>query len=410
MSHAAREWLNAAQASELLGVRRETLYAYASRGQVRVRREAGTRVYARADLESLKVRSEARRGHAAVAASALRFGEPVLDTRVSSIAADGPRYRGRSALELTREQVSAERVAELLWTGELPVHEPTWPRAAKGDLASVRAPRGASLSPTSSMLLVLASRPSDGEACWERSLDDELGPARHLARLLAAAPALCTGAAALEQALCADSLASALLASLGVQGTASAEAAVNRALVLIADHELNASTFVARVAASAGADVARSLLAALSTLSGGRHGGMCDRLDAVLDGFEEPEQALGWVRRELEARRALPGFGHPLYAQGDPRTAPLLADSAELGARKPRVRAVQVAREAMALAGGEPPTVDLGLVALAAALGLPRGGAGTIFALGRTLGYVAHVFEQREQGFLLRPRAHYVGI
>ncbi|HET9929180.1 MAG TPA: citrate synthase [Polyangiaceae bacterium] len=409
MSSAEGEWLGAKEASALLGVRRETLYAYASRGLVRVRRVGSARVYARADLEALRARSQARRGHAAVAAGALRFGEPVLDTRVSSIGADGPRYRGRSAVELAQQDVSAERVAELLWTEVLPEHEPVWPRAEKVELDALRERQRVELSPAGAMLLVLANTPHD-EGAASRSREDELDSARRLLRLVAAAPALGLPPRWLDKALSARTLAAALLSSLAKRSSEPAEAALNQALTLIADHELNASTFVARVAASAGADMPRSLAAAFATLTGARHGGVCDRLDTVLDGFSRPEQAIAWVRAELAQRRAVPGFGHPLYASGDPRAAPLLRASLELGADVPRVRAVHVAIDAMALAGGEPATVDLGLVAIAAALGLRSGSAAAIFALGRALGYVAHVLEQREQGFLLRPRAHYVGI
>ena len=409
MSSKGGEWLAAADASALLGVRRETLYAYASRGLVRVRRVGNARAYARADLEALRARSQARRGHAAVAAGALRFGEPVLDTRVSTIAVDGPRYRGRSALELVKNNVSAECAAELLWTEVLPEAEPRWPRAQKADLEALSDHRRSELPPMAAMLLVLANAPRD-EHATQRSRDEELDAARRLVRLVAAAPALALPQPWLHKALSARSLARALLASLGKRSSERGESMLNQALVLIADHELTASTFVARVAASAGADMPRALTAAFATLTGTRHGGACDRLDAVLDGFSRPEQALGWIRAELAQRRAVPGFGHPLYATGDPRAAPLLRVSLEVGGDLARVRAVQVAIEAMALAGGEPATVDLGLVAVAAALGLRSGSAAAIFALGRALGYVAHVLEQREQGFLLRPRAHYVGV
>ncbi|MGC4094146.1 MAG: citrate synthase [Polyangiaceae bacterium] len=407
MHSSAREWLSAVEASEFLGVRRETLYAYASRGQLRAQRESGKRVYALRDLEALKARSLSRRGHAAVAAAALHFGEPVLDTRVSAIGADGPRYRGQSALELGQRDVSAERVAELLWSGTLPSVEPRWPRLTRAVFGAGF--RAKPATPAAAMRFTLCNWPSEAGRSWERSQAEELEPARRLLRALAAAPAL-GSAARLDAALNAPCLASALLESLGVRASARARAALNRALVLAADHELNASTFVARVAASAGADLARSLEAAFATLSGGRHGGACDQLEAALAGFARPEQALAWVRTALAERRALPGFGHPLYPAGDPRLAPLLADSVALAPGRKPVRALLTACDAMQLAGAEAPTFDLGLVALSAALGLPRGAAAAVFALGRALGHLAHVFEQRQQGSLLRPRAHYVGV
>src|SRR5450432_3840993 len=115
-------WLSAREASARLGVKLETLYAYASRGLVTSLRGLGPRgrLYATDDVERLRTRHVARSGHGPVAASALRFGEPVLETRVSRVDAAGLYYRGHSASALCRSDVGFERVAELLWTGVLP--------------------------------------------------------------------------------------------------------------------------------------------------------------------------------------------------------------------------------------------------------------------------------------------------
>jgi len=409
MIRADPDWLSAAAAAELLSVRRATLYAYVSRGLVRARAEGKKRVYARADLEMLRVRSAARRGHAAVAGGALLWGEPVLDTRISSVDAAGPRYRGHAALELLQSEVSSERVGELLWSGELPARAPPWPEASSEPIERVSGLVDADTRPLAAMLLVLASLP--GSEC-DLSLalpSESVEFARSVLRLLAAAPAAGKGRRVLAAALRAPSLSASLLAALGGPKTRAARRAVDCALLLLADHELNASTFSARVAAGAGADLPRCLLAAHATLSGRRHGGMCDRIEDMAGRFARPEQALAWVRGELAARRALPGFGHPLYPGGDPRAAPLFELCAEHEGDSPGVRTLAVIREAMELVEGERPTVDLALVALSVSLGLPAGSATAIFALGRSLGYVAHVFEQREQGHLLRPRARYLG-
>src|SRR5512143_2818301 len=109
-------WLDARAAAALLGVQRRTLYAYVARGLLRsAPGERGRqRRYDRGDLERLAIRHRARAGHAAVAASALRWGEPVLDSAVSTIDARGPVYRGLPAVELAARGVGFERVAELL--------------------------------------------------------------------------------------------------------------------------------------------------------------------------------------------------------------------------------------------------------------------------------------------------------
>src|SRR3954451_25252807 len=114
-------WLSSREASERLGVKLATLYAYASRGLIRSLggdRKRG-RIYASDDVERLRTRHAARSGHGPVAAGALRFGGPVLETRISQVSADGLYYRGHSAKTLCRSDVCFERVAELLWTGDL---------------------------------------------------------------------------------------------------------------------------------------------------------------------------------------------------------------------------------------------------------------------------------------------------
>src|SRR5687767_11211200 len=118
------EWLPAPQALALLGVKRKTLYAYVSRGLVRSVPSPGTRtrLYARDDLARLRSRHDARAGHGPLAASALRWGEPVLESAITDIRSDGPAFRGRSAVALAEGGASFEAVATLLWTGELPAH------------------------------------------------------------------------------------------------------------------------------------------------------------------------------------------------------------------------------------------------------------------------------------------------
>src|SRR5829696_2340896 len=117
-----QRWVDAKAAARHLGIQVRSLYAYVSRGQIRsVPGERGRpRLYALADLERLRVRRDARSGHGAVAAGALRWGEPVLDSAITAITARGPAYRGRLAIDLAVEGVPFENVAELLWSGYLP--------------------------------------------------------------------------------------------------------------------------------------------------------------------------------------------------------------------------------------------------------------------------------------------------
>ncbi|HEY5374537.1 MAG TPA: citrate/2-methylcitrate synthase, partial [Polyangiaceae bacterium] len=168
--------------------------------------------------------------------------------------------------------------------------------------------------------------------------------------------------------------------------------------------------FAARVAASTGADLYACIAAALATLSGSAHGGMCDRVEALLDTIGKPARATRTVREWLARGEQIPGFGHPLYAKGDPRGSYLIELARAQHAKSESARTAFALLQAMAQGGHPAPTLDAGLVTLCHCLGLPRGSAATIFALGRTAGWVAHALEQRAAGYVLRPRARYVGV
>jgi len=205
-----------------------------------------------------------------------------------------------------------------------------------------------------------------------------------------------------------QSLAALLCGALGARVTPRATAALELALVLSADHELNPSTFAARIAAGTGANLYACVIAALATLSGPLHGGACDRIEALLSEVVGTRTHVGRVLVSRARRgESIPGFGHPLYPAGDPRAAPLLTLARELAPQNPRVQALLGCVRSMAKSAQERPNFDLGLVALAAALGLGPGSAVAIFAVGRCAGWIAHVIEQRQSGALLRPRAQY---
>jgi citrate synthase len=172
--------------------------------------------------------------------------------------------------------------------------------------------------------------------------------------------------------------------------------AIRRALVLLADHELNASTFAARVAASTGASLAAAVLAGLAVLSGPRHGGMAARVEA----FAASAARGGWKR--AAAGGAPPGFGHPLYPDGDPRAEALLA-AIEVPP------ALVALRRTVEAESGLRANIDFALVALRQALDLPAEAPFALFAVARTAGWLAHAMEQVDSGQLIRPRARYVG-
>jgi citrate synthase len=398
-----QRFVDSRTAARHLGISQRSLYAYVSRGQVRsVPGGRGRpRLYALADLERLRVRRDARRGHGAVAAGAMRWGEPVLDSAITAITPRGPAYRGHLAVELATAGERFENVAELLWSGYLPDAPVLWPRVAVPvALLAKLVPYGA--RPLDVMpLLVQAAALFDPQRADGRP-DAIVARGRRTIPLLAAALAPDFATASVTRALGAGTIAAIAARALGLDDEASP--ILDRALVLLADHELNASSFTARVAASTEADPYACVTAALATLSGPRHGSAPEAIARFADEVGDPDHARTAVRALRRKGEGPPGFGHPLYPAGDPRALPLL-DLAR-GSAQRRVRTLLAIVDATEM----PPSVDVGLAALVAALGLqPSAGSG-LFAVARSAGWLAHVLEQRAQGFLLRPRARYIGV
>ena len=399
-------WLSSREASARLGVKLATLYAYASRGLITSLPSDGPRgrQYASDDVERLRTRHAARSGHGPVAAGALRFGEPVLETRISEVTADGPRYRGQLAIELCRADVSFERVAALLWTGALPERAPH--SRVKGTLDVARVwplLRGRAALPKMALLLAaLALCDDDRHAASDAA---EWARASVIQRWLASTPSARVPAVHLSE----RGIAETLLASWRAPRSRALLQAVDRALVLCAEHELNPSTFAARVAASTGADLYACLGAAVNTLSGSEHGGACDRVEAMILAIGGKARAARTVQAWLARAEPIPGFGHPLSPKGDPRGAALVELARAHGSKREPAQVAFALLDAMQRGGHPAPTLDAGLVTLCHTLGLPAGSAATLFSLGRTAGWVAHVLEQRSAGYLLRPRARYVG-
>ena len=370
------DWVTAEAAMARLGVARQTLYAYVSRGLVRARPADGDprrSLYDPRSIDALAERSRRGRTRRAVAASTIDFGEPVLASRITRIADGVLLYRGEDAIELA-QTATLEEVAALLWeTPSFPALPPS--AFVPGE---VRTPIARCLRRVASL-----TEPP----IWARS-----------------APALHADAAALlrriAEAACNAQAEGQVHASLAHAWGADAAGAelIRRALVLCADHELNASAFAVRVVASTGAALPACMLAGLAALSGPLHGGMTERVGALLaePGMQADPRAA--IAARLGRGEQLPGFGHRLYPDGDPRATELLA-ALDPG---PWWRDMFAAAEELT---GLRPNIDIALVALEQVVHLPEGSALAIFAVGRTAGWIAHALEQRQDGRLIRPRA-----
>jgi citrate synthase len=412
------EFLTAKEAAAMLSVKLPTVYAYTSRGLIQsVPGTRGrSRRYRRSDLERLCARRDARAGHGPVAAAALRQGEPVLDSSITQISLEeGPIYRGKTAVALAREGWSFESVAEGLWCGdwEAQTQAGDWRPDGLGfdpeALQRVLQARVGPLAVLSLGISLMAAR-DPGRFSWQR--EAVLPRVRTLLRRCAALLVLGRedpfSSEALEASLAAPNLAAAIAASYSCALDESEWLALNRALVLTADHELNASTFAARVAASTGADVYGCVLAALAALSGPRHGGAVDRVDALLEEAGDANRVQHVVHDRQRRGEAIEGFAHPIYApHPDPRGVVLVEIARSLGGARSGLQSVLALVDTMEAGGFGGPSIDVGLVAVSRALGLPSGSAAALFAIGRCAGWVAHSIEQYEAGYLVRPRARY---
>jgi citrate synthase len=382
-------YYSASQVAARLKVSRQTLYSYVSRGLLRAHPGDShrDRRYLVSEVDELVARRSRGRSPVRAARHALNWGQPVVESSICLIDAGRLYYRGRDVRSLI-ETHSLEDVAALLW--QCPKEDAF---AADGP-SPVRAP--AAYRYTAGAKVLVSSFAVAG-----RNLADDFWQTKpnsasrygDLVRLLAgcvlhARP----GPEALRQQ-CA-----------GAWKLTSRQARlVEAALILCADHELNASSFTVRCIASTAASLHACLLGGLAALSGPYHGGATTRVEALWDEASEARNPEASLRARLQRGDHLPGFGHPLYPEGDVRAFAILEG---LPGRRQHWRPLAQAVEQLT---GLRPSLDFALVALRRQLELPLGSAFGIFALGRSIGWIAHALEQRSQETLIRPRAAYVG-
>ncbi|KKZ89712.1 citrate synthase [Rhizobium phaseoli] len=370
-------WLTAEEALQALKTKPQTLYANVSRGRIRAKPDPADprrSLYQAADVQRLAERHAGRRKAETVAAESIRWGDPVLSSAISTIIAGRLFYRGRDAAEFA-EAATLEQTAALLWNGAETLFSGTGSGNAPPSLHAA--------------FLALADRVTADLPSLGRSQAALRREARGV--LSTIADALAPGPA--DQPLH-------LRLATSWERPDAADC-LRRALVLLADHELNASAFAARVTASAGAALSAAVLSGLATLTGPLHGAAWQGVDALI----ESSSALGAeqaIRRSLVQGNHLSAFGHPLYPDGDIRALALLSHFS----LPPQFAELRETGEEMV---GEKVNVDFTLAAMAAAFDLPREAPIIIFSLARSTGWLAHAMEQIESGALIRPRARYAG-
>lgn len=381
--------LTARQAADRLGIKLDTLYAYVSRGRLQSVSIPGTRErrYRVEDVEALQATREGERPARGAESEALM---PVIGSSICLIDNGRLFYRGIDAIRLS-EVATLEDVATLLW------------RAEKGADLNADPPDAFSGNISASGLIErcqfsLAIMADEDLPAVDLTRTGVIRTGWRILRVLAGSVALLP---ALPEPVHRRLAAAWRLDETGAE-------ILRRCLVLIADHELNASTFVARCVASTGATPYAVVSAALSALSGRRHGGASARAEALFAELARGGDAMTVMAGRLARGEDLPGFGQFLYPAGDPRAATILA---ALTRTLPEASAlIESAAAAGTRLTGRQPNVDFALAAAATSLALPRNAALALFILGRTVGWIAHAIEQYESGILIRPRARYTGI
>ena len=373
------------------------LYAYVSRGYVRSQALPGSsreRRYSGDDVERLRRRTEERRDPDKAAARALQWGLPILESSITLI--DGHRlyYRGYDAVVLARSR-SLEDVASLIWSGRFdgafsaaPLH--------RGSAAGPPDDDSPFVARAQSMLAAASAR--DPLAFDLRTTGVALTGWRILNLLTRTATRSDAVVGTIDQTLAAAWSVSARGVDL-----------LRSALILCADHELNVSSFTARCVASAGSNPYAVVMAGLAALEGTRHGGVSARVESMLESLRRARHLPAAFGERLRRGETIDGFGHPLYRNGDPRADALLDLLRDRYARSAELAFVLDVAGAAVSVTRERPTIDFALAALARVLRLPSGSPLTLFAIGRTIGWIGHAIEQYATGQLIRPRAKYVG-
>jgi citrate synthase len=408
------EWIGAAEAATQLGVKQATLYSYVSRGVLTRRRGTGGKISL---FDAAEVGELARRGRPRRAPGLAGL---VIESALTEITDDALRFRGVDALDLAQDR-TFEEVSALLWTGSLPASgaEASWratPDAARaGSAAQAALPPGTlplerlqvivpalaatdplrlHLDPSAviaaghaiigGMVDCLPAAAGPGSAGNARAGRGPAGPGSGIAERL-------------WHRLCPDPPPAALLAALSA------------ALVLLADHELAASTLAARVAASVRADPYAVVATGLGALGGALHGGASLGAEAMLAAARDPAGAPRVVGDLLRRGERVPGFGHFVYRAGDPRAGLLLALIRRAVPASPRLAVADAVLAETHRRALPEPNIDFALAVLASSAGMITGAGEAVFAIARTAGWLAHGLEEYAARTPLRPRAVYTG-
>lgn len=365
--------IRSAEAAELLGVSTATLYAYVSRGRLRrtTAPDGRTSLFRLDDVEALAARS--RRS----APGPRPTIEVQIRSGITTMHEAALEFRGHDVVELVRHH-RFEDVAELLWSPDGELRDGVrWPAPERSDLDAISATSTIAATPIGRLAIVC-------HVLDALHRDDDAPDAAR--RLLGVVPAV------FGSPRRTGTYAQRLTAAWGRRPSPELVTAIDRALALLADHELATSTLAARVAASTRTSPYGAIAAGLATIEGTLHGSASAEAHRLLDrcASEEPASVIADLH---DRRQIVPGFGHKVYRGVDPRYAPLIDTVRPLDPASVAVVDAVVAEVGRRLP--HQPNVDLALGALTRAAGLDPGTP--IFAVARIAGLAAHYAEEVEE-------------
>ena len=396
----ATDWLTAGEARARLGVQAQTLYAYVSRGLIRSERIPASRSsrYLRADIERLAARGRRTSGAPGP--------EIVVDSALTKLDPAGRlAYRGWDATDAARSS-SYETVAEWLWSTDDDSGEWTAPRDQLRVATRAQAALPADASLPDRLRVTAASVGACDPLRNDRRRASVAARGRGLiATLVESLPLVSTQAAPSG-----GSLAARFWPRLSpLTPTAARVEALDHAMVLLADHELAASTLAVRVAASTWADPYLLVSAGLAAAGGPLHGGASEAVRTLLREVTSGTSAAAAVGARLRDARPVPGFGHPVYEGPDPRARALLAAVQRTRPSRAVMRAVADVERLVAGDGDVHPNIDFALGAFAEAHDMVPNAGEAIFVTARCAGWIAHGLEEYEHRLRYRIRAAYTG-
>ena len=379
-----RSWIARTEVLERLGVKPQTLYAYVSRGRISARQDPADprrSLYSADDVARLSDRSlRAARAPGAGPASSTGRPESVIETSITTFTDGRLFYRGKDAVGLA-ETATLEQAARLLWDADEDPFADLKPRA---DISFPGGPRGRAFS-------CLSRRAEEDAATQGRSVRSLRREAAAVLNELVDAISGGGPRLYLHQRL----------ARVWKLDEKDAQL-IRRALVLCADTDAAAPTLAARTIASAGAPLAACALGGLAAMVGPGFGG---RLTQVIGFVAEARRGADprtVARQRLAQGLQIPGFGHPLFPDGDPRARALI-EAANLA---------EDARDLIRVGEGltgEAPNLDMALALVGRQLDLPKDGLFALVTVGRAAGWLAHALEQIATGSPIRARLRYVG-